>query len=76
VYLPFAERTMSGLFKPKIPKIEPPPPAPVTDEAKMREIQSGRQRKKRGRMATMVSSAESQAQGQTGTTKLLGGGMG
>jgi hypothetical protein len=63
---------MSGLFKPKVPKIEPPPPAPTVDVAQEREVKSRRMARKKGRMSTMVSSAESQAQGKTGTTKLLG----
>jgi hypothetical protein len=63
---------MSGLFKPKVPKIEPPPPAPTVDVAQEREVQSKRMAKRRGRMSTMVSSAETQTQGQTGKTKLLG----
>lgn len=63
---------MSGLFKPKVPKIEPPPPAPTVDVAQEREVMSKRQARKRGRMSTMVSSAETQTQGQTAKTKLLG----
>ena len=65
---------MSGLFKPKMPKIEPPPPAPETDMAKVREIESTRLRRRRGRMATMMSSPESRQQGSVGMTRLLGGG--
>jgi hypothetical protein len=66
---------MSGLFKPKMPKIEPPPPAPETDVAKVREIESTRLRRRRGRMSTMMSTPESRQQGGVATTKLLGGGM-
>lgn len=65
---------MSGLFKPKMPKIEAPPPAPTIDEAKAREVESARLRRRRGRMGSMVSTQESRGQGGVGTTKLLGGG--
>lgn len=65
---------MSGLFKPKMPKIEPPPPPPETDVAKAREIESTRLRRRKGRMSTMMSTPESRQQGSVTTTK-LGGGM-
>lgn len=65
---------MSGLFKPKMPKIEAPPPPPTTDEAKVREIESKRLARRRGRMASMVSTAESRGAGGVGMTRLLGGG--
>lgn len=65
---------MSGLFKPKMPKIEAPPPPPTIDEAKVREIESTRLRRRRGRMASMVSTPETRAQGGVGATRLLGGG--
>jgi hypothetical protein len=65
---------MSGLFKPKMPKIEMPPPAPTTDEAKVREIESKRLRMRRGRAASMMTTPESRAAGGVGTTRLLGGG--
>lgn len=65
---------MSGLFKPKMPKIEAPPPPPETDVAKVREIESTRMRRRRGRMATVMSTPESRSMGGVGTTKLLGGG--
>jgi hypothetical protein len=61
------------MFKPKMPKIEPPPPAPTTDEAKMREIESKRLQRRRGRMSSMVSTEGSRAMGGVGTSKLLGG---
>jgi hypothetical protein len=66
---------MSGLFKPKMPKIEPPPPPPETDVAKQREIESTRMRRRRGRASTMMSTPETRTQGGVGTTRLLGGGM-
>jgi hypothetical protein len=66
---------MSGLFKPKMPKIEPPPPAPETDMAKQREIESTRLRRRKGRASTMMSTAETRQQGGVATTKLLGGAM-
>jgi len=66
---------MSGLFKPKMPKIEPPPPPPETDVAKQREIESTRLRRRRGRAASIMSTEQSRMQGGMATTKLLGGGM-
>jgi len=66
---------MSGLFKPKMPKIEPPPPAPEIDVAKQREIESTRLRRRRGRAATMMSTPKTQQMGGVATTRLLGGGM-
>jgi hypothetical protein len=65
---------MSGLFKPKMPKIEAPPPAPTIDEAKVREQETRRLARRRGRAATMMSSEQSQMAGGVGTTRLLGGG--
>lgn len=65
---------MSGLFKPKMPKVEPPPPPPETDVAKQREIESTRMRRRRGRAATMMSTPETRQMGGVGTTRLLGGG--
>jgi len=65
---------MSGLFKIKTPKIEPPPPSPETDVAKAREIESTRFRRRRGRMSTMISTPESRQQGTVAMTRLLGGG--
>lgn len=65
---------MSGLFKPKMPKIEPPPPPPETDVAKQREIESTRLRRRKGRAASIMSTAETRGQGGVMTSK-LGGGM-
>lgn len=65
---------MSGLFKPKMTKIEAPPPPPETDVAKQREIESTRMRRRRGRAATMMSTPETRQMGGVGTTRLLGGG--
>ena len=64
---------MSGLFKPKMPKIEPPPPAPEMDLAKQRVIESTRMRRRRGRAATMMSTPDTRQAGGVATTKLLGG---
>lgn len=65
---------MSGLFKPKMPKIEAPPPPPTVDEAKVREIESKRLAKRRGRAANIMSTPESRGAGGVGMTRLLGGG--
>lgn len=65
---------MSGLFKPKMPKIEAPPPPPETDVAKQREIESTRMRRRRGRAASVMSTPESRQMGGVATTRLLGGG--
>ena len=64
---------MTGLFKPKMPKIEAPPPPPETDMAKQREIESTRLRRRRGRAASMMSTPDSRQAGGVATTKLLGG---
>ena len=66
---------MSGLFKPKMPKIEPPPPPPETDVAKQREIESTRLRRRKGRAASIMSTEQGRQQGGVAMTKLLGGGM-
>lgn len=63
---------MSGLFKPKMPKIEAPPPPPTVDEAKVREIESKRLARRRGRAANIMSTAQTREQGGVGMAKLLG----
>lgn len=66
---------MGGLFKaPKMPKPQEPAPVPQVDEAARVKIEQERLRKRRGRAATIVSTAESQVQGGVGKAKLLGGG--
>jgi hypothetical protein len=65
---------MSSLFKPKMPKIEPTPPPPTTDQAQLSRIEQRRMARRKGRASTIMSTPSSQQTGSVAVTRLLGGG--
>lgn len=65
---------MSGLFKPKMPKIEPTAPPPTVDEAQVRRNELDRMRRRRGRASTILTDEGGQSTGSVGVNRLLGGG--
>lgn len=64
---------MGGMLKPKTPAPpEPPPPPPTVDEAAAKQSENDQARKRKGAMASILTSPEGVGYAPVGTKTLLG----
>lgn len=64
---------MSGLFKPKMPAVQTPPPAPQVDQATINREAQDLARRRRGRAATVLAGDTGAAPaGSVAVKQLLG----